>query len=333
MLHVFVREEGRLAWAKGAETDAGPLPGNTVWIDLLNPTPQDVARAEALMGVPLPTREQMAEIEESSRLRAQPGALRMTVMALVWADTDTPRLTPISFVLGGGRLATIHHIDPQPMLAFRRRIARRGMAGAAADTVLMGLVEALIERTAGVLRRAATELDGMGTTAFGRPGRPVPKEPAGDGVRDDYRTLKRIGQSGHLVAKAHESLGSLARMLDFVARGGGDGFIGKEVRRWARGAFLDATGLDEYARFLSGKVQLLLDTTLGRINAEQNEIIKIVSVVSMALFPPTLVASVYGMNFAHMPELEWQWGYPMAIGLMIVSAAIPMLYFKRKGWL
>ena len=331
MLHVFANDGGTLRWAKDADGGTGPLPDSVVWLDLLNPTPDELARAEALMGVKLPTREQMVEIEESSRLRITPNAVHMTVMALVWADTDQPRITPVSFVLAGGRLATIHHIDPQPFLAFRRRVTRHGFQaahkGATGEAVLGALVEGVVERTAGVLRHVGLELDAMGSRAFR--GRALPRR--GEN-RDDTRTLKRIGHTGHLIGKANVSLASLERMLTFLARGEG-WTAAKPTRRWARAALQDVTGLNQYARFLAGKVSLLLDTTLGQINVEQNEIVKIVSILTVSLFPPTLVASVYGMNFARMPEKAWVWGYPTAILLMLLSAILPMLYFKTRRWL
>ncbi|MCW2235836.1 magnesium transporter CorA family protein [Azospirillum canadense] len=336
MLHAFVKDGGTLRWSKEAEQDDGPLPAETVWIDLLNPTPQELARAEALMGVALPTREQMAEIEESSRLRITPGAVHMTVMALLWADTDRPSIVPVSFVLAGGRLATIHPIDPQPFLAFRRRVTRSGCpvakgAATGGEAVLAGLVEAMVERTAGVLRRVGLELDTMSSRAFR--GRALPSRAQKSAQNsDDTRTLKRIGHTGHLVGKAHVSLASLHRMLTFLARGEG-WTAAKPTRRWARAALQDVVGLSEYARFLAGKVGLLLDTTLGHINVEQNEIVKIVSILTVALFPPTLVATIYGMNFTDMPEKSWEWGYPMAILLMVLSALLPMLYFRSRRWL
>ncbi|MBP2292274.1 magnesium transporter CorA family protein [Azospirillum rugosum] len=336
MLHAFVKDGGTLRWSKEAEQDAeqngGPLPAATTWIDLLNPTPEELARAEALMGVALPTREQMAEIEESSRLRITPGAVHMTVMALLWADTDRPSIVPVSFVLAGGRLATIHPVDPQPFLAFRRRVTRSGCpvakgAATGGEAVLAALVEAMVERTAGVLRRVGLELDTMSSRAFR--GRALPSRTE---KSDDTRTLKRIGHTGHLVGKAHVSLASLHRMLTFLARGEG-WTAAKPTRRWARATLQDVVGLSEYARFLAGKVGLLLDTTLGQINVEQNEIVKIVSILTVGLFPPTLVATVYGMNFAGMPEKSWEWGYPLAILLMVLSALLPMLYFRSRRWL
>ena len=327
MLHVFANDGGRLRWAREAEDLCSPLPPETVWLDLQNPTPEELARAEALMGVKLPTREQMAEIEESSRLRITPGAVHMTALVLVWADTDQPRIVPVSFVLAGGRLVTIHPADPQPFLAFRRRVIRDGGAEVTGETVLAALLDGVVERTAAVLRRVGLELDTMGSRAFRGRALPIKGE-----RRNDARTLKRIGHTGHLVGKAHVSLSTLNRMLTFLARG--EGWTpAKRTRRWARAALQDVTGLGEYARFLSGKVSLLLDTTLGRINVEQNEIVKIVSILTVTLFPPTLVASVYGMNFLDMPEKNWAFGYPLAVMLMILSAAVPMIFFKRRRWL
>lgn len=329
MLQVFVNDGGTLKARKGADIMAGPLPAETVWVDLLAPMPDEVARAEALMGLRLPTREQMAEIEESSRLRRVPGAMHVTVLALAFADTDAPRLAPVSFVLTRGRLATLHHVDSKPFLDFRRRAAHQGFPLPKAEAVLRALVEAIVERTAAVLRRVAVDLDSLAGTSFRVAALPVDGAP-----RDDHRTLKRLGQSGHLIAKAHESLGSLSRMLDFLARGQmGEGVVGKETRRWARGARLDVTGLDEYAQFLSRKVGLLLDTTLGRINAQQTGIVKLVSVLTVGLFPPLLVTSVFGMNFAAMPELQSPAGYPLAIGLTVLAAVAPLWFFKRRGWL
>lgn len=327
MLHVFVNSDGALRWDRDASLDTAPLPDETAWLDLVDPTPDEVRRVEALIGLPLPTREQMVEIEESSRLRQLPGAWHLTVMALIWADTDAPRISPVSFLLAGSRLVTIHPIDPQPFLAFRRRVSRTGLPSAKAEAVMGGLVEAMIGRTAGVLRRTATELDTLSARSFRR----LSLRKRGES-KDDNRTLRRIGQAGHLIGKAHVSLSSQRRMLEFLSRGEGPS-LAKDFRSWSRGALLDLRGLDEYALFQTQKVDLLLAGALGQINAEQNEIVKIVSVLSVVLFPPTLVASLYGMNFKHMPELHWQHGYLFALALMILSAIGPMWLFRRKGWL
>ncbi|MBP2231407.1 magnesium transporter [Azospirillum agricola] len=327
MLHVFVNDGGLLRWAKEADGAPGPVPRNTVWLDLLNPTPDELVRAEALIGAPLPTREQMAEIEESSRLRVANGILSMTVTALVWADTDEPRIAVVTFVLAGRRLVTIHHIDPQPFLAFRRRASHAELPITKGEAVLAALVEGMVDRTAGVLRRTGIELDAINRRAFrGR------KLRSRGETLDDTQTLKRIGHAGHLIGKARVSLASLTRMMDFLGRDEGWN-AGKATRRWARTARQDVAGLDEYAGFLAGKVALLLDTALGRINVEQNEIVKIVSIITVLLFPPTLVASICGMNFTAMPDMDEPAAYPSALLLMLLSALLPMIFVRLRRWL
>lgn len=332
MLQVFVRHEGRLHFAKGAEAPGiGPL-DFAVWLDLLNPAAAETARAEELLGSSLPTREEMAEIEESSRLKRLPNAQLITVLALVWADTDRPRVAPVTFVMTKDRLATLHHIDPQPMLDFRRKVARRGHPAASAEQVLIALLEGLIERTAAVLRRTAQDLDELAAGSF----RGETLRVRADDDEDDEERLRRIGRAGQLIAKAHVSLSSLQRPLELL-RGPaqpGQAFIpSRNLRQWARGASQDVSGLDEYALFLNQKVKLLLDTTLGEISGEQSEIIRIVTVISMAMLPPTMVASVFGMNFQHMPGMGSPWGYAAGLGLMALSIAAPLALFKRNGWL
>lgn len=328
MMHVFVNDGGTLRWAKDAAAPGAPLPAETVWLDLVVPSHDDVARGEDLLGLRLPTREQIAEIEESSRLRIHNGAAHMTVLVLALADTEAPRLTPVSFVVKGGRLATVHYMDAQPFLTFRRKAVRQGFAGVTPDAVLVALVESVVERTAGVLRRAGSELDALSRQAFRSLG-PTPEQ-----ARDDNHTLRHLGQAGHLIAKTHESLGSLTRMLEFLMRGGaGEATLRKDTRRWARGVLLDVEGLVQYTRFLRNKVNLLLDSTLGHINAEQNGIVKLVSVLTVALFPPLMVSSFYGMNFKAMSEKHWLLGYPMAVVAMVLTAVVPLWYFHRRGWL
>lgn len=332
MLQVFVRHEGRLHFAKGAEApDLGPV-DFAVWLDLLNPTAQETARAKALLGSSLPTREEMAEIEESSRLKRLPNAQLMTVLALVWADTDRPRVAPVTFIITKDRLATLHHIDPQPMLDFRRKVARRGHPATNAEQVLMALLEGLIERTAAVLRRTAQDLDELAAGSF----RGETLRVRAEDDEDDEERLRRIGRAGQLISKAHVSLSSLQRPLELLrgpAQPGQAFTPSKNLRQWAKGASQDVAGLDEYAMFLNQKVSLLLDTTLGEISGEQNEIIRIVTVISMAMLPPTMVASIFGMNFHHMPGMGSPWGYAAGLGLMALSIAAPLALFKRNGWL
>jgi magnesium transporter len=222
------------------------------------------------------------------------------------------------------------------------------MNGAA---VLVGLLEAIIDREADRVERIQTEVDALGHSIFDITPpidklAPAGAQAAGADARrvrllDDPRirnrrfdiAVRQIGREGELTSRSRESLQSLDRLLTYVAFVMGERNDDKALRTRVRTASRDVLSLNDQVGYLSNKVSFLLDATLGMINIEQNSIIKFFSVVSVALMPPTLVASSYGMNFKRMPELEWAWGYPMAIGLMIVSAIIPFAWFKRKGWL
>ncbi len=145
--------------------------------------------------------------------------------------------------------------------------------------------------------------------------------------------LKGTGKAGDITARAEESATSLNRLLHFFVQATHERGDDPRVRQRIKGAHRDINSLLDHTRFLSGRISFLLDATLGTISNEQNQIIKLFSVMAVILLPPTLVASIYGMNFKHMPELDWYFGYPLALGLMAVAALIPYIYFRRKGWL
>ena len=145
--------------------------------------------------------------------------------------------------------------------------------------------------------------------------------------------LRAIGREGEITSKARESAHSLGRLLTFLIHAANERKEVKPLQARIRTAARDVTSLTDHATFLSGKIVFLLDATLGSINIQQNDIIKIFSVAAVVFLPPTLIASIYGMNFRHMPELEWWYAYPLALALMVVAAIVPYLYFKRRGWL
>lgn len=338
MLHTFARTAGRLRWDKLAGSDSGPLPHNSLWLDLVDPTPAELARVSTLVGVPLPTRAEMAEIEESSRLRIRHGTIQMTIMVLVWTRTEKPVLTPITFVLAGQRLVTIHDIDPQSFLAYRRQLTREDQPiPNGGETVMVTLIDGMIERTASVLRQIALELDGLSHRAFHNRQHLAdndrhhdPQASGRRGIAGDARLLRRLGYMSRRLGKAEASLASFQRLLIFLSR--------EEVRgpcrttiKWSRTSLQDVSGLDEHARFLSSQVRFLLDTLLGRVSVEQAGIIKTVSLLSMALFPPTLIASIYGMNFHDLAGLDNPWGYVTALLVMLLSAVLPILFFRVRG--
>lgn len=308
------------------------LPGDgVVWLDLLNPTPEEDAYVERALGVPLPSREEMQEIEVSARLYNEAGAEFMTITAVAMLDSDDPITTPITFVLKGGSLATVRFAEPR---AFPNVVARaqrpNAVACATGEQVMLSLIEALIDRMADTLEQVAMDIEAISRSVFrhkSKRGRPSKS-------RDLEATIEQIGSNGDLLTKLRESLVSINRLLTFhSAIEGDDKRALKEVRARIKSLHRDAVALSDQSNFLSNKTNFLLDATLGLINLEQSQIIKIFSIVAVVLMPPTLVASIYGMNFAHMPELSWALGYPVALLVMVVAAVVPYLWFKHEGWL
>jgi magnesium transporter len=332
MLRIHRCEGDRLVALTLSAAECSDLqPNGPVWLDLYNPTPEEDACVERALGISLPSREEMQEIEMSARLYNEGGAEFMTITAIVKLDSDEPMTTPITFVLKGANLATVRFAEPR---AFRSIVARAQRPNAVAcstgEQVMLSLIEALIDRMADTLERVAADIDAISRSVFrhkSRNGRPSKS-------RDLAATIEQIGSNGDLLTKLRESLVSINRLLSYhSAAEAEDKRVLKEVRARIKSLHRDAVALSDQSNFLSNKTNFLLDATLGLINLEQNQIIKIFSIVAVVLMPPTLVASIYGMNFAHMPELGWTYGYPTALVLMAVAAVVPYLWFKREGWL
>jgi magnesium transporter len=302
-----------------------------VWLDLFNPTPEEDACVERALGISLPSREEMQEIEMSARLYNEGGAEFMTITAIALLDSEEPVTTPITFVLKGTSLATIRYAEPRAFLSVVARAQRPGaLSCATGEQLMLSLIEALIDRMADTLERVAADIEAISRGVFrhkSQNGRPTKS-------RDLAATIEQIGTNGDLLTKLRESLVSISRLLSYhSAVEADDKRALKEVRARIKSLQRDATALSDQSNFLSNKTNFLLDATLGLINLEQNQIIKIFSIVAVVLMPPTLIASIYGMNFAHMPELSWGYGYPTALILMVIAAVVPYLWFKREGWL
>lgn len=306
-------------------------------MDLLNPSPDDVKRVEGRLGIAIPTRDEMAEIELSNRLYSEDGAEFMTMTAIVDADGE-PTKSALTFILKGDCLVTVRHADSRPF-AHYMHTEQRGIAGSATsgEHVMMGLLEAIIDRVADVLERVGDETDAISRGVFRNKRSNVTKK-----TGDLQSLIEQIGAKGDLLSKLRESLISIGRLAAYHNAAGaarpapvakGKAKAKKEARERLKLIQRDAASLAEHAVFLSSKITFLLDATLGLINLEQNQIIKIFSVAAVVFLPPTLVASIYGMNFEIMPELQWSFGYPYALALMVASAIVPYLFFKRKGWL
>ncbi|HEX8569806.1 MAG TPA: magnesium transporter CorA family protein [Caulobacteraceae bacterium] len=297
------------------------LPADTVWIDLHEPTRDEELAVERVLGLQLPTREEMLEIEPSSRIYQDGPSTFMTALVLYNTTSERPSAEPITFVLTNERLVTIRYVDPKAFSLFVSQAARQATLCPTAAQTFLGLIEAVVDRTADVVERVAAEIEDVSRAVFA------------DRHPDKYRdVLARLGRSQSVVAKVRDSLVSLSRLASFASLADTIEHSPENNER-LKSIARDVRSLLDHDTYLSSNISFLLDTSLGLINIEQNAIIKIFSVAAVAFLPPTLIASIYGMNFVHMPELEWRLGYPFAVTLMVLSAIVPLLWFRKKGWL
>lgn len=305
----------------------GSLSEDIVWIDLFQPVREEEAFLEELLGIELPTREDLKDIEPSSRLYSENGAAFMTASLLWKSDTDSPELTDIAFILTGKRLITIRYGNPRSFDLFASGLQRQPENSRSGPFLLARLLETIADRTAEILEQTVSRMDTLSTQVFGGGSRGKRRPPR-------YLEDRLLDVAAHhrMVSKTRDSLGSLGRLLTFVhsvPAMAGD----HEAQALCATVLRDVHSLSEHASFISGNITFLLDASLGLINVEQNAIIKIFSIASVVFLPPTLVASVYGMNFQFMPELNWSFGYPFALLLMLISAIVPFFVFRWKGWL
>ncbi len=330
MITVHARVGGRVVEQPLALGE--PLPPNTVWIDLLRPDEAERGHVGAVTGCDLPTREEMKEIEASSQLYTEGEAVYLTASVIARADSPMPEQGEVTFVLTPRHMITVRFTEPRSVATFAARTSRQPELLASAEDALLGILDAVIDRVADVLELIGARIDGLSSRIFtdsldGKRIGGSSKKP--DELQD---VLRGIGRAGDLTHKVRDSLAGLDRLVAFLSSVAA-GRLTKEQKAALKTLTRDLRSLNEHAGFLAHEANFLLDATLGLINIEQNAIIKIFSVVSVALMPPTLIASAYGMNFHYMPELDWDFGYPMAIVLMVLSAVVPLWYFRRRGWL
>lgn len=301
-------------------------PAEVIWIDLLRPSEEEEAIIERLFGIDVPTQAEMQEIEISSRLYEENGAYFMTATLIARADTPHPEWGAVTFILAQGRLITVRYVEPNSFRIFPSRAERQPGLCTNGEGVLLGLLETIVDRMADVLERIRADIDRLSHAVFAHAG-------SGAAPRPDYqRVLGQVGHSADVISLTQESLLSIDRLVSYH-----DEAVPGESMRELRGRYKvlrrDLMSLRDYAAALASKTTFLLEATLGMVSIEQNSIIKIFSVVAVVFLPPTLIASIYGMNFEFMPELKWPFGYPLALAMMLVSAIAPYLYFKRRGWL
>jgi len=323
MLTLYDAAGNGLATCKGVES----FKGATVWIDLHNPTAEEDAAVERALGISVPTRAEMREIEASNRLYVENGAVYMTAYVIYAIEQTVPAGSSITFIIADNRLVTVRYAEPKAFPMFLARAEKGQTPCASGPDIMIGLIESLIHRQADLIERIQDDVDRLAPSVFVIKGGQQTR-----GRRLDV-ALRTIGKEGDIIARVQESAFSIDRVLAFFANAmrerGGDAKISKRIKSAQR----DISSLLDNMRFLSTRLEFLLEATLGMINIEQNQIIKLFSVAAVVFLPPTLIASIYGMNFKHMPELDWHLGYPLAIVLMVLAAVLPYVYFRRKGWL
>jgi len=324
MLSVFVPAESSLKKVTG---DLATLPEGAVWVDLVNPSAAEDRAVERLAGIAVPTREDMQEIEISSRLYIENGARYMTATLMCHSDTDMPRTTAVTFILAGHRLVTVRYDLPKPFALVENKLGRACSPGITGEMVLMELLDAVIDRCADILERAGAEVDQVSHDIF------EPDSERHGHAKQYARILIAIGRKGDLTSKVRESLVSIGRIVTFLSAAIEGVKWTKDMREQLKTMQRDVASLTDHASYLSNKITFVLDAMLGVVNLEQNNIIKLFSVMAVVLMPPTLIASIYGMNFKVMPELEWVHGYPMALVMMLIAAIVPYYIFKLKKWL
>lgn len=310
-------------------TASDSIPEGTIWVDMQAPTEEELQSVQRQLHVEIPSKSEIWKNHILNRLYIEDGIAFMNAVLITKVESPHPGTSPVTFILSPRFLLTVHDIDPTSFRNFARRLQKPGTIVNNPSYVLEGLLEEIIMRVAYNSEVVVDALDELSHNIFAQS-----KGDEGHKMANDARQmtdiLKRLGAIEDLNSKINESLHSLTRMLVFFKEAVSESPV---LDKNLDILLTDTAALTTQASFLSNKITFQLDATLGMINLEQNTIIKIFSVVAVFFMPPTLVTSMYGMNFQHIPELKWVWGYPIALGIMAMCAFIPYIYFRRKGWL
>lgn len=299
---------------------------DAVWIDLFQPTREEELATEERLGVLLPTREDMAEIETSSRLYLENGAAFMTAQVAFFGGQQHLQSEPVTFVLVRDRLVTIRYVDPASFSIFADHIDKQPVLCLDGPTTFLNLLDVIIDRTADLIEKTQASIDTLSRSIF---------TPNRKGRLEDVLML--LGNTQNDIVKIRDSLVSFARLTAFAsgldpALTRGSHPDSKEFHERLHTMSQDVGSLSDHASYVSGNIAFLLDAALGLINVEQNAIMKVFSVVSVVFLPLTLIASVYGMNFDHMPFLHDPDSFWISIVLMAVIAGALVWWFRAKRW-
>ncbi len=300
------------------------------WLDLLDPTQEERASVERNFHIELPSREELSEVESSSRIAEENGVLFLSMPIVSHGRAVEEAPSPIGFVLSKDVLVTIRYTQLRSFDAAAAKFSKNDTRASSVDAFAT-LVDEMVDRSADLLEGIAAELDAVSRSVFLKT-RTKSRRHVTRSNEALHRTLIEVGNAGERLSQIRGSLLGLQRIVKFASEPERE-WISNDVRSRLRVAQGDLLSLTDYETHLSDKVQFLLDAVLGFINTKQNDIFTVLTIVSVVGIPPTLVASIYGMNFKNMPELDWAWGYQFGLMLIVLSTVLPILWFKWRGWL
>lgn len=324
MITAYLLENASLQSYKISEKNTSLLK-KALWIDLLRPTTEEDRWVESALSLDIPTRDDMREIEISSRLYKENNALFMTASMLAHSESKEPLLDAVSFILTKSQLVTIRYFDFHAFKLFASRIHKKEIIEDNSQDLLVELMESTVDRIADILERVGGVIDMHSQIIF------RPNEKSKNKI-DFQHVLQEIGANGDLSAKVRESLITFSRLISYFKQNEKNR-IDVSYESQMSTLIADVQALSDHVGFLSNQVNFLLNATLGMINIKQTNIIKMLSVAAVIFLPPTVIASIYGMNFKFMPELEWHYGFPFAVSAMLLSAFLPYQFFKWKKWM
>lgn len=328
MINLYILKDG-IVTLKPDQTELTDHCGEILWIDLLDINLQEEALVEKFLGIDIPTREEMNEIEISHRLYHENGAVYMT--SIIVTDSQNNRFLreshAVTFILFKQYFITVRYTHFKALNMFHLSMQKDRSLFNTAQNIFLGLMDSIVAVIADKLEQTTKELDICSCEIFARDKK--------EGIREqqDYqKVFQNIGSNGMLVSKLRESLVTIERMIAYAMQTrycDFEEYQQKQLEIIAK----DVKALSGYASFLTTEISFLLDAIIGVIGIEQNSIIKIFSVATVVLMPPTLIASIYGMNFEFMPELNFKYGYPLTIATMIFTSWLFYRFFKKKNWL
>jgi magnesium transporter len=304
------------------------LPGAVIWIDLLDPTEEERDFVESRAKVRVPSKEALSEIEATSRLIVERGVLYLSTPIVARGDSPDAYLSPAGFVLSPKLLVTIRYAELSTFDAVAERV-RNDETLASSVGVFTALLEAVVDRGADVLEHLGAETDRISRSVFR--GDTADRRHPVRSTRVLRETLRTVGAIGERVSQARDVLLGVSRIGSFTNDLGHE-WIGPEFQVRLSAVQKDIASLNDYEAHLAGKVQFLLDAVLGYITIEQNDLFKVLTIASVVGIPPTVMAGIWGMNFKFMPELNWHFGYPLALAAIVLSVVVPLMWFKARRW-